>query len=186
MHSRAIDAAPGAANYAAEVWLNGRRLGRHEGGFTAFVFEVTGLLRAEGNRLVVGADSERDALAIPPPVTDWETYGGITRSVRVISVSSMFVDDTWLRLLPDGTIAADIALDGPGAANHDVTPSIAEFGLVRSVRTDAEWRAQLHFAKPEKLMLWSPERPMLYDVTIAAGDDLWRDQIGRASCRERV
>lgn len=62
----------GAADYAADVWLNGKKVGRHEGGFTPFAFEVTGLLRGTGNRLVVGVDSERDALSIPPPVTDWE------------------------------------------------------------------------------------------------------------------
>src|SRR5688572_20570937 len=76
----------GAANYAAEAWLNGQRLGRHEGGFTPFAFEVTGLLRESGNRLVVGVDSAHTERTVPPPVTDWETYGGITRSVRLIAV----------------------------------------------------------------------------------------------------
>ena len=57
----------GAANYAAEVWLNGKRLGRHEGGFTPFAFEVTGLLRASGNRLVVGVDSTHTERTVPPP-----------------------------------------------------------------------------------------------------------------------
>jgi beta-glucuronidase len=51
-YQRRFDAAPqpgmryfvrfGAANYVAEAWLNGPALGRHEGGFTPFAFEVTG------------------------------------------------------------------------------------------------------------------------------------------------
>ena len=75
-YQKRFDAAPrsgerqfvrfGAANYAAEVWLNGKRLGRHEGGFTPFAFEVTGILRPTGNRLVVGVDSEPTAQSIPP------------------------------------------------------------------------------------------------------------------------
>src|SRR6476620_2775457 len=35
----------GAAAQRATVWLNGKRLGDHEGGFTPFAFEVTGRLR---------------------------------------------------------------------------------------------------------------------------------------------
>src|SRR5690554_4397909 len=107
-YQRRFDAAPragkryflrfGAANYAAEAWLNGQRLGQHEGGFTPFAFEVTGLLREMGNRLVVGVESTHTDRTVPPPVTDWETYGGLTRSVRLIEVPETFVDDAWIRL----------------------------------------------------------------------------------------
>ena len=37
----------GAVNYEAIVWLNGKRLGRHIGGFTPFNFEITNLLKEE-------------------------------------------------------------------------------------------------------------------------------------------
>ena len=43
----------GAANYRASVYLNGEKVGEHEGGFTAFNFEVTSLLREGENSLVV-------------------------------------------------------------------------------------------------------------------------------------
>ena len=168
----------GAANYAAEVWLNGKPLGRHEGGFTPFAFEVTGLLRETGNRLVVGVDSMRDALSIPPPVTDWETYGGITRPVRLLAVPETYVDDAWVRLEADGTIAADVTLDGPQAGGREVRLRIPRLGVDRAARTDRQGRASLQFARPEALALWSPERPTLYDVEIAAGEDVWRDRIG--------
>jgi beta-glucuronidase len=187
-YQKRFDAAPkpgerqfirfGAANYAAEVWLNGKRLGRHEGGFTPFAFEVTGLLRGEGNRLVVGVDSEPTTKSVPPPVTDWENYGGITRPVRLISLSATFVDDAWVRLQRDGTIAADIALDGADAANRDVTLRIDALKLVRTAHTDAQGRAHVAFARPAKLALWSPDKPTLYDVEIDAGGDHWHDRIG--------
>ena len=168
----------GAANYSAEVWLNGQRLGKHEGGFTPFAFEVTGKLRPSGNRLVVGVDSEPTAQSIPPPVTDWENYGGITRPVRLLALPATFVDDAWVRLERDGTIAADVALDGADAANREVTLRIAGLGVVRTARTDARGRAHLRFAKPGKLALWSPQSPKLYEVEIDAGADRWRDRIG--------
>ena len=187
-YQKRFDAAPkpderqfvrfGAANYAADVWLNGTRLGRHEGGFTPFAFEVTGLLRADGNRLVVGVDSQRDALSIPPPVTDWETYGGITRPVRLIAVPATYVDDAWVRLEGRGTVAVNLALAGPAAAARAVQVRIPELGIERSVETDASGRAHLAIALPQGARLWSPDSPVLYDVEIEAGQDRWRDRVG--------
>ena len=187
-YQKRFDAAPragerqfvrfGAADYAAEVWLNGKRLGRHEGGFTPFAFEVTGLLRPQGNRLTVGVDSARDALSVPPPVTDWETYGGITRPVKLISVPATFVDDAWVRLSDKRTIAVDVALDGPGAGGAAVRLRIPELGVARSARADAAGKLAFTVPLPGKASLWSPANPKLYDVEIVADGDTWRDRIG--------
>lgn len=168
----------GAANYAAEAWLNGRRIGRHEGGFTAFAFEVTGLLRDSGNRLVVGVDSTHTERTVPPPITDWETYGGLTRSVRLIAVPETYVDDAWVRLTNDGRIAVDVALDGPQAAGATVEVAIAELGVRRSATADAQGRLQFTLPAPRGLRRWSPESPKLYDVAVNAGADRWRDSVG--------
>lgn len=187
-YQRRFDAAPapdkrqfirfGAVNYAASVWLNGEYLGHHEGGFTPFVFEVTGKLRASGNRLVVGADSARTDTDVPPPVTDWETYGGITRPVRLISVPQTFVSDAWIRLHDRDTLAVDLQLDGPQAANRSVTVRMDEFGVAQQVDTDADGRASFSIPRPRGAQLWSPNSPRLYDVAIEAGADTWRDRIG--------
>jgi beta-mannosidase len=51
----------GAVDYYADVWLNGTYLGRHEGIFTPFEFDVTQLIRTgEDNVLVVRDDAPRD------------------------------------------------------------------------------------------------------------------------------
>ncbi len=187
-HQRRFDAAPepgqryflrfGAANYAAEVWLNGKPLGRHEGGFTPFAFEVTGLLRERGNRLVVGVDSVRTSRSVPPPVTDWETYGGITRSVRLVAVPETFVDDAWVRLADDGLIAVDVALDGPQAAGAEVELAIDALGINRRATADGEGRARFELPAPAGMRRWSPDEPALYEVTVTVGADVWRDRVG--------
>jgi beta-mannosidase len=41
-----------AADYLTDVWLNGRLLGRHEGQFTPFEFEVTALVRPDGENVL--------------------------------------------------------------------------------------------------------------------------------------
>ena len=168
----------GAANYATVVYLNGQEVGRHEGGFTPFAFDVTRLLRDGENQITVGVDSQATEATVPPPVTDWENYGGITRAVRLIATPDTYVDDAWVRLTRDGRLSADIHLDGPAAANRPVRLRIAALGLDRAGVTDANgnWRATM--AAPRALVRWSPERPQLYDVQVTAGDDQWRDRIG--------
>lgn len=187
-YQRRFDASPGpgrrqflrfgAADFAARVWLNGRFLGEHRGGFTPFAFEVTGLLRPSGNRLVVGIDSLRTTADVPPPITDWEDYGGLTRSVRLIEVPETYVDDAWVRLDRAGKIAIDVALSGPQAADRAVTLRIPELGLVLRGRADAAGRWHGEVAAPRQLRRWSPESPRLYGVAVDAGEDRWHDRIG--------
>jgi len=168
----------GAANYAAEAWLNGKRIGRHEGGFTPFALEITGLLRASGNRLVVGVDSTHTERTVPPPVTDWENYGGLTRSVRIIGVPETYIDDAWVRLTDDGRIAVDVALDGRQAAGMRVELEIAELGVRLGAAADAGGRARFDVPPPAGLRRWSPDDPKLYQVLVSAGGDRWRDRVG--------
>ena len=88
----------GAVNYTADVFLNGKPLGQHKGGFTPFSFDVTNHAVDGVNKLTVGVDSRRDWQSVPPPVTDWETYGGITRPVHLVRRPKTYISDAWVRL----------------------------------------------------------------------------------------
>ncbi|HVI97644.1 MAG TPA: glycoside hydrolase family 2 TIM barrel-domain containing protein [Sphingomonas sp.] len=168
----------GAVNYRARVFVNGKPVGAHEGGFTTFAFEVTGLVKKGENQITVGVDSDRSDTDLPPPVTDWETYGGITRAVTLVTTPALYVDDAWVRLTRDGRIAVDAMLDGEGAAGHALTLAIPELGLRLEGKADAQGRWSASVPPPAALERWSPETPRLYDVTITAGDDVWKDRIG--------
>ena len=168
----------GAVDYHAYVYLNGKLVAEHEGGFTPFSFEVTKLLRDGDNRLTVGADSERTAADVPPPSTDWENYGGITRPVSLIYTPATYIDDAWIRLARDGRIAATVKLDGAGAAGAPVRVSIPALDFAISGRTgpDGSWSAMA--AAPRALRRWSPDTPTLYDVRFTSGDDMLNDRVG--------
>ena len=168
----------GAVDYAADVHLNGRLVGRHVGGFTPFAFEVTELLRAGSNQVTVGVDSQRRETDVPPPVTDWENYGGITRSVQFVVVPETFIDDAWIRLDSDGRIKASVQLEGSRGANAPVTLRIPALKLTLAGRTDAEGRWTGSIAAPARLQRWSPERPSLYDVRFEAGEDVLAERVG--------
>ncbi|MDR7334570.1 sugar-binding domain-containing protein [Roseateles asaccharophilus] len=117
-----------AVNYKASVYLNGQYVGSHEGGFTPFSFEITKLLRAGENQITLGVDSTRTDESIPPTLTDWELYGGVTRAVRLVHAPTTYIDDSFIRLGHDGRIHANLRLDGhrgrrqPGAEHHHLRP----------------------------------------------------------------
>lgn len=168
----------GAVDYRAKVYLNGKLVGEHEGGFTPFAFDVTRLLRDGDNQVTVGADSERTKSDVPPVVTDWENYGGITRPVRLIFTPETFVDDEWVRLARDGHIATTVKLDGPESANAPVRVEIPALGLSLSGRTGADGSWTGEAGAPRSLHRWSPESPTLYDVKVSGGGDVVRDRVG--------
>jgi len=168
----------GAVDYSAAVYVNGKLAGRHVGGFTPFALEVTGLLRPGTNQITVGVDSERHDSDVPPPVTDWENYGGITRSVLLVTANETYVDDGWVRLGTDGRITAGIQLDGPAMKDAPVALRIPALGLVLEGRTDANGRWTGSVPAPKKLARWSPDSPALYDVAFEGGGDTLRDRVG--------
>jgi beta-glucuronidase len=168
----------GAADYRATVYLNGQAIGEHEGGFTPFAFDVTDKLRARDNNLVVAVDSTRTPDTIPPTVTDWETYGGITRDVTLVTTPQTYIDDDFIRLTKEGRIAADVALDGANKAGQAVEVSIPALKLKLKGTTGADGRVSLSAAAPAGLKRWSPETPSLYDVSVTTGTDTLSDRIG--------
>ncbi|MBI3348632.1 MAG: beta-glucuronidase [Burkholderiales bacterium] len=167
-----------AVNYRAMVYLNGKAIAQHEGGFTPFVVEVTDTLRANGNRLVVGVDSRHDAQTIPGEITDWDLYGGITRPVKLIQTPATFIDDATLRLTDAGRFVGSLQLNGPQAGDQPVSLRIAGLNLTLTARTDANGEAHFDVAAPASLKRWTPDAPTLYDVDFEAGGDHMRDRIG--------
>jgi len=167
----------GAANYLARVYLNGEKLGEHEGGFTPFIFEVTSRVLEGQNSLVVEVSDVRRPDAVPAMSTDWWNYGGLTRSVDLLEAPETFVQDYSLQLAKGTSdqLAGWVQLNGVREP-QTVSVEIPEIGLKKSVSTDANGRAELRF--PAKLTLWSPEDPKLYRVVISSGADTVEDQLG--------
>lgn len=167
----------GAANYLARVWLGGKKLGEHIGGFTPFQFEITTDVAEGDNSIVVEVNNARRMDAVPALATDWWNYGGLTRSVQIVEVPDTFVQNYLLQLskaAPD-EISGWVELNG-AKAPQPITVEIPELGITKAALTDASGRAQFRFAaKPE---LWTPESPKLYRVIVSSGGDKVEDRIG--------
>src|SRR5438309_11525309 len=128
----------GAVNYLADVYLNGEKIGRHEGGFTPFNFELTNLVRDKSNSLIVKVDNQRRRDAVPTLITDWWNYGGLTRQVKLVETPASFVQDYFIQLQKGSRerISGWVKLNGR-QLNQKVTIRIPEARSSKSFTTDA-------------------------------------------------
>lgn len=170
----------GAINYESHIYLNGKKLGMHKGGFTPIQYDITNQLSPSGgNFVVVKADNTRRPEEVPTINTDWWNYGGITRDVFIAETPDTYIVDYKVQLAKDDakTLSGYVQLSGEGRADQTVSLNIAEAGIKQTMKTDAEGRAT--FSMPaRKLTLWSPQTPKLYAVSLSAGGDAIQDKIG--------
>ena len=167
----------GASNYLTRVYLNGKYVGTHEGGYTPFNFEISDKLADGENTLVVAVDNKRLPERIPTIICDWFNYGGITRDVMLVKTPLSFIRTYKVGLKPgtDDTVAAEICMNEK-AAGQKVSLSIPELKIELSGTTDENGIAR--FEKKAKISLWNPENPKLYAVSVKSETDAINDEIG--------
>ncbi|MDP8967711.1 MAG: beta galactosidase jelly roll domain-containing protein, partial [Actinomycetota bacterium] len=180
-----------SVNYRAQVWLNGRPIGRNTGAHLPWDLRLPrSLLRRKGtNRLVVRVDNRRLPTDFPPsgltgfggPAGGWWNYGGLLREVYLQRVDR--VDITSVVVRPElrcATCTASV-LARVVVRNYGDDPTTVRirgrFGRrainlgSRRVGANgfASFDTRLRVARPR---LWSPARPYLYPVrfTVRAGD----------------
>lgn len=173
-----------AANYFSRVYLDGAKLGEHEGGFTPFEFEVTSQVREGENFVVVEVSNARRPDGVPGTRTDWWNYGGITRDVALVEVPETYIQDYAIQLIPASLteLAGWVQLSANSKATK-VTIEIPEAGIKKTFTTDLHGRAE--FRLPVTVTPWSPENPKLYDVIVSTAMDRVRDAIGFRSIQVR-
>ena len=116
----------GAAT-VADVYLNGKHIGRHEGGHAGFRFDLTDALVHGRNLLAVRVDNSPNR-AVTPLGGDFTVFGGLYRPVSLIEVDALHFD-----LLDHG---------GPGiyARASNVTPASADIAVDARVTNEGASR----------------------------------------------
>ena len=84
------------ANSTADVYMNGKHLSHHDGGYSTWRVEITNTLREE-NCLAILVNNEANE-TVYPQTADFTFYGGIYRDVNIIAVP-----DTHFKLADWGT-----------------------------------------------------------------------------------
>ncbi len=171
------------AMIACEVWLNGNKLGDHEGGFTPFSFDLTDYLRENGeNVLTVYLDST-ERKDIPPYgfVVDYLTFGGVYRDVWLRYVEACHITGVFVRtkdvLTGKPSIEIDVSIRNWTSERLsrsilsviDYFPSIGERSIfIESHETDimvepnSESKHTLQLSNLPPIHLWSLDTPHLY------------------------
>lgn len=71
-------------NSVADVFINKKYAGQHKGGYTSFVFELTGLLKYEEKNLITVMAGNTYRLDVLPLNGDFNIFGGIHRPVSLL------------------------------------------------------------------------------------------------------
>ncbi len=117
------------ANSSADVYMNGKRLAHHDGGYSTWRVEITNTIREE-NHLVILVDNAANE-AVYPQTADFTFYGGLYRDVNIIGVSN-----------------THFTLDNYGGTGLYVTPVMDGADAKVSVRaevTDKQGDEQIRF-----------------------------------------
>jgi len=85
-----------AAMNAADIWINGEKVGSHLGGYLPFSIDITSKIHfGVPNTIVVKLDNRDNPVTGPKPLKllDFNTYGGIYRNVSIIAKSPVYITD---------------------------------------------------------------------------------------------
>ncbi|HEX3560633.1 MAG TPA: hypothetical protein VHU19_15620 [Pyrinomonadaceae bacterium] len=187
----------GACDYFAEVFVNGKPIGTHEGGYTPFDFDVTDALRAGANELSVRVTDppvdEKEGRArfpkmlydeIPHGKQDWYVQtGGLWQPVTLKVCPRDCIEQVHVTASPDGVVSISVRLTNRSRfAEPDATEVI-----VRNARGGVEFRNSkselpleptVFQGRVKSPQLWSPDKPALYTVEVRNVNDSVIERFG--------
>lgn len=171
----------GAVDWRADVWVNGRKVGDHEGGYTPFEFDITDALKRDAeNTLVVRAHDPTDPALPTGKQVHWYTpSSGIWQTVWLEARPRAYIST--IRIIP--------AID-PARVTFVVEAAGVEKGRNIGLRVEArhseegprfrgeqqvtgeQWTARFEITLdvPEP-KFWTPETPHLYATTLELRGD---------------
>lgn len=165
------------ANQEVDLFVNGTHAGNHKGGYTAFIFDITGYVHPGANDFKIKVDNSHNE-GIPPMGADFTFFGGIYRNV-----SLMFVPESHIRV--DHYASSGVYITTPEVSSNQASVQIEthlslspgekklylehivfdpEGNQVASVKKPAikeENKAVIPVPNP---LLWDVDTPRLYSV----------------------
>jgi len=170
----------------ADVWVNGKLVGRHVGGFTGFQFDVTDLLKWNApNLLAIRVDDVLNPAIAPANETNVVVYGGIYRSVSLEVTDPLHVPPNGTWVTTEGNAGAPVVRVRTWVENTGKTAANAKLKTLvvdESNQTVATLDASATVAPGETkefdqkmgalptAHLWSPDAPYLYRVMSMVSD----------------
>ncbi|WP_256011702.1 glycoside hydrolase family 2 protein [Desertivirga xinjiangensis] len=187
----------------SQVWLNGKKLGEHEGGYTPFEFDITEYLVQGKNVLAVRVNNKLDSLTIPTILSNpanggnvgWVNYGGITRDVYVRVRPETYIKKLKVEAVPNlsnGSAEVKINAYVQNSALSQVQSRLRinvykdgrklslkvpqqDFSIESSALKNSGISVPLNSKATE---LWSLDNPQLYQLEAILGPDTQKVNFG--------
>jgi hypothetical protein len=158
-----------AVDYTATVWVNGKRVGSHTGGFTPFSYDITDALKADDNELIVRVDDATEGYQLHGKQKlknegIWYTrVTGIWQTVWLEDVNERFITDIdYACDIRSGTLEVTPELSGKATEGEKIKVT-ASIGGQEVATGSGSGTVSLTIANAK---LWSPSEPNLYDLKV--------------------
>lgn len=173
----------GAVDYQATVYVNGKEIGHHTGGYTAFSFDITGALASGTNELLVKVYDPTDQGVGPhgkqvsnPKDIYYTSTSGIWQTVWTEIVPEDHIeglvmmpdiDKGVLNLVVKGKGAVSVKVLGAGKEIAEVTSAPRNESVSHNDNDATSNENGISLVIPiENAKLWSPGSPFLYDLVV--------------------
>lgn len=162
----------GAVDWQTDVYVNGKKVGSHEGGFDPFSFDITPFLK-KGNKqeIVVGVwdptneGPQPNGKQVVNPHGIWYTpVTGIWQTVWLEGVNNTYLESTRHTIdFDNNAVVIEAVIKGASAGDELYIAAQRNGKTVADVTTTAGENARLNLTNAEA---WSPDNPVLYDLKL--------------------
>ena len=161
-HEQRVFLIIGASDYKTTVWLDGKELGSHEGGYTPFEFELPTVKAGVKPKLVIRVDDKRRDYALYGK----QGYGnarGIWQTIYLEARPPQYFET--IHFTPDiDNKIVKVEATLPSAAKQNLNVFI-KIGASNTIKSINKGEKQITFDVPmPNAKLWSLDNPFLYTV----------------------
>ncbi len=164
-----------AAGQQAVVYVNGKKVVSHEGGYSIFRADITDACKKEQKNLLVVSCSNEEKSNVYPQNADFTFYGGLYRGVNLVSVPKVHFDLEYyggpgIQVTPEpdeegGAYFKVISYVKNADENFTVQYSITDKEgkeVAQAVRPADDTKVTVYVPEAKR---WEPDTPYLYTVT---------------------
>ena len=198
-----------AVTHYAKIYLNGKLICEHKGGFLPFEVELNDVLEDGDNLLTIAVNNVIDYTTLPVggkanmmsgmmggmgeggsdkpqnnPNFDFFNYCGITRPVKIYTTPKTYIDD--ITVVSDIDFSAtsavlDYSVDILGEAKDNTACKVGVFDAEGNKVAESEGvTGKLEI---DDVKLWQPLNAYLYQIKVTAGEDVYTLPYGVRSVR---